>query len=143
LKNAPILVIALAVALPVAGAPAGKWKQLAKNKEAELWIDQGSLIRNDGETAFDYRIDYAKTQKEVGTGTPYRSTLTRAIVRCASRTMSMGPSTAYAGRRATGKVVGKYPPSPEEARFQPVEPGSSDENLWRHICEVAQVVPNR
>ena len=67
--------------------------------------------------------------------------MTRAIVRCGTRTISIGPTVAYAGTRATGKQVGRYPPTPEEARFQPVELGSSDESLWHHVCSVAQVVP--
>jgi hypothetical protein len=137
---AAIAVAALAIATD---ADAAKWKQLAKNKSAELWIDQASIKRNDGDTAFDYRIDYAKPQKDRVTGTPYRSSVMNATVRCQARTMSQGPSTAYAGKRGKGKVVGRYLPLAEEARFQPVEAGSSDENLWRHICDVAQVQPKK
>ena len=39
-------------------------------------------------------------------------------------------------------VVGIFPSAPEEARFQPVEPNTSDENLWKHVCKVAELTPN-
>ncbi len=134
---------ALAAFAFAADCGAAQWKQLAKNRLGELWIDSESIKRNNGEAVFDYRVDYSKPQQEVGSKTMYHSTVTRAIVRCAARTMSMGPTLAYAGARATGKVIGNYPPSPEEARFQPVDRNSSDENLWRHICGVAQVTPKK
>jgi hypothetical protein len=136
------LSLALAAMLCV-GAAEAQWKQLAKSPVGELWIDTGSLKRNDGDTAFDYRIEYPAPQQEVGSKNLYRSTVTRAIVRCAMRTLATGPTTAYAGARGTGKVIGRYPPSPEEARFQPVDPRSSDENLWRYVCQVAQVTPQK
>ena len=135
--------LALAALAIAADCGAAQWKQLAKSSLGELWIDTESVKRNDDAAAFDYRVDYGKPQQEVGSKTMYRSTVTRAIVRCGPRTMAMGPTLAYDGPRATGKVIGNYPPSPEEARFQPVEPRSSDENLWRHICGVAQVTPKK
>jgi hypothetical protein len=135
--------LALAAFAFSADCGAAQWKQIAKSKLGELWIDNESIKRNEGAAAFDYRVDYGKPQQEVGSKTMYRSTVTRAIMRCAPRTLSMGPTLAYAGARATGKVIGNYPPSPEEARFQPVEPNSSDENLWRHICGVAQLSPKK
>ena len=135
--------LALAALAIAADCGAAQWKQLAKSRLGELWIDTESIKRNDDAAAFDYRVDYPKPQQEVGSKAMYRSTVTRAIVRCAPRTMAMGPTLAYDGPRATGKIIGRYPPSPEEARFQPVEPRSSDENLWRHICSVAQVTPKK
>jgi hypothetical protein len=122
-------------------AGAAQWKQLAKGPVGELWIDVASIKRTNGEAMFDYRIDFPKPQQEVDSKNLYRSTVTRAIVRCPTRAISIGPTTAFAGPRATGKTIGQYPPSPEDARFQPVEPNSSDENLWRHVCQVADVKP--
>jgi hypothetical protein len=136
------LTLALA-ALLAAGTCAAQWKQLEKSPVGELWIDTGSLQRNNGETAFDYRIEYPKPQQEVGSKNTYRSTVTRAILRCAMRTMATGPTAAYSGPRGTGTMIGRYPPSPEEARFQPVDPKASDENLWRYVCQVAQVTPKK
>ena len=135
--------LALAALAIAADCGAAQWKQLAKNSLGELWIDTESIKRNEDAAAFDYRVDYLKPQQEVGSKTMYRSTVTRAIVRCGARSMAMGPTLAYDGPRATGKVVGRHPPSPDEARFQPVEPRSSDEDLWRHICGVAQVTPKK
>lgn len=138
--NARLIVAfaALAVALPCAAAP---WKLVAKHSEGELLVDTGSIKRVNGEVVFDYRIDYLKPQQEIGTRNQYRSTITRAIVRCGARTLAIGPTLAYAGKGATGQMIGRQPPSPEEARFQPVEPRSSDERLWHHVCSVAQLTP--
>ena len=138
--SALVILCALAFAAPAAAA---NWKQLAKSRVGALWIDEASVRGSNGEFVFDYRVDFPKAQKELETGKPYRSTVTRAIVRCTTKLVSTGPTTAYAGPGATGNVVGKYPPSPEEARFQPVDPGSSDENLWRHLCRVAEVNPRK
>ena len=126
-----------------ASAGAAQWKQLAKSPVGELSVDVDSVKRNNGEASFDYRVDYPKPQQEVGSKKTYRSTVTRAIVRCVSRTIAIGPTVAYAGARSTGDPIGRYPPSPEDARFQPVQAGSSDENLWRHICQAAGVAPKK
>lgn len=134
---------ALAIFTFGADAQAAKWKQLARGAAGELWIDLASVKRNNGEAAFDYRVDYPRPQQEVGTGSRYRSTVTRAIVRCTTRSIAVGMTVAYDGAHGTGKAIGRYPPSPEEARFQPVEPGSSDENLWRHVCHIAEVTPRK
>ena len=130
----------LALALP---AGAAQWKQLGKSRAGELWIDQASITHSEGEAKLDYRVDFARPQRELETNTPYRSVVSRAIIRCASRTISMGPSTAYEKPRATGKKIGEYPPAPEEVRFQPIEPHSSDEDLWRHVCKTASVTPKK
>ena len=137
-----VLALVIAATLGIS-AHAAQWKQLAKNPQGELWIDNASIKRDNGQAVFDYRIDYTAPQQEAGSSTQYRSTVTRAAVRCTPRTLAMGSTIAYAGAHGTGKQVGRYPPSPEEARFQPVERGSSDENLWHHVCSVAQLSPQR
>ena len=137
------VVLVLAGCLLAASAGAAQWKQLAKSPVGELSMDLESVKRNNGEASFDYRVDYPKPQQELGSKKTYRSTVTRAIVRCLSRTIAIGPTVAYAGARGTGHPIGRYPPSAEEARFQPVQPGSSDENLWRQICQVAEVSPKK
>ena len=120
---------------------AAQWKQIAKSPIGELWFDVQSVKRNNGDVAFEYRLDFPRPQKVVDAKAMYRSTVTKAIVRCAARAISIGPTMAYDGARGTGNVVGRFPPSPEEARFQPVEVNSSDENLWRQVCQVAQLIP--
>jgi len=137
-------VLAVLSVLAFAGAAgAAQWKQVAKGAAGELWVDTASVKRNNGEVAFEYRIDLPRPQQVLDGKDMYRSTVTKAIVRCAQRTISIGPGVAYAAAKGTGKVVGKFPPSPEEARFQPVEPNSSDESLWQHVCRIAQLTPQK
>jgi hypothetical protein len=131
-------------ALAFAGeAAAAQWKQVQKGATGELWVDVASVKRNNGEVAFEYRLDMAKPQQVLDAKDMYRSTVTKAIVRCAARTISIGPSMAYAGAKGTGKFVGNFPSSPEEARFQPVEANTSDESLWQHVCKIAQLTPQK
>jgi hypothetical protein len=136
------ILLAIAIAAWAGDGAAAQWKQIAKASIGELWLDVASVKRNNGEVAFEYRIDYPKVQRVTESKDLYRSTVTKAMVRCATRSISIGPAIAYAGTRASGKVVGTFPPAPEEARFQPVEPKTSDENLWQHVCKIAQVTPN-
>jgi len=127
----------------VGAADAAQWKQVAKGANGELWVDTASVKRTDAGVAFEYRIDMPKAQQVTDGKDMYHSTITKAIVRCAHRTISIGPSVAYAATKGTGKVVGRFPPSPEEARFQPVEPNTSDESLWQHVCKIAQLTPQK
>lgn len=136
-------IFVLAVYGLAAGAYAAEWKQVAKARAGALWIDVESIKRNEGEIAFDYRLDFPKPQREVGSKVMYRSTVTRAIVRCQTRAFAMGFTQAYDGPAGTGKLVGRYPPSPEEARFQPVQKQSTDENLWRYVCQVPEPQPKK
>ncbi len=137
------LLFAVAVLACAPAAHSAQWKQIAKSAAGELWFDVASVKRNNGEAYFEYRLDFPKPQQVVESKGMYRSTVTRAIVRCVGRTISVGPTVAYAGARGTGKEVGKFPPSPDEARFQPVEPNTSDENLWRQVCQVAKLIPHK
>jgi len=137
------LVAITAVAFAGGALAAPQWKQVQKNATGELWVDSASVKRNDGEVAFEYRLDMAKPHQVLEAKEMYRSTVTKAIVRCATRTISIGPSMAYAGTKGSGKLVGNFPPSPEEARFQPVEPNTSDESLWKFVCKIAQLTPNK
>ncbi len=137
------LLLAVAAFAYAADGAAAQWKQLQKGAAGELWVDNASVKRNDGEAAFEYRIDFPKPQKVSESKDMYRSTVTRAIVRCAVRAISIGPAVAYGGTRGTGKMVGNFPPSPEEARFQPVERNSSDETLLNHVCKIAKLIPQK
>ena len=130
--------VAALVSLPCAAA---QWKQVQKAAEGELWVDNASVKRNNGDVFFEYRIDYPKPQQEVGSKNIYQSTVTKAAVRCGERKISIGPTQAYAGKGGTGRMLGVHPPEPDEARFQPVTMGSSDESLWHHVCSVAKVTP--
>jgi hypothetical protein len=136
--RAVAILAAIAAALPCAAA---QWKQVQKGAVGELWVDSASIKRLNGDVLFEYRIDYPKVQTEVGSKVTYQSTVTKAMVRCGTRSISIGPTTAYAGKGASGKAVGTHPPDRDEARFQPVEPRSSDETLYHHVCGVAKLTP--
>ena len=139
--RAVAVLAALAAAMLALPSSAAQWKQVQKSAAGELWIDNASIKRLNGDVLFEYRIDYPKPQQEVGSKSTYQSTVTKAMVRCGSRSISIGPTTAYAAKGANGKAVSTHPPSREEARFQPVEPRSSDETLYHHVCGVAKVTP--
>jgi len=139
--RAVAILAAVAAALLALPCAAAQWKQVQKGAVGELWVDSASIKRLNGDVLFEYRIDYPKAQMEVGSKVTYQSTVTKAMVRCGTRTISIGPTTAYAGRGASGKAVGTHPPDRDEARFQPVEPRSSDESLYHHVCGVAKVTP--
>jgi len=139
-----IRVLAAISALAFAsGVGAAQWKQVGKAAGVELWIDTASVKRSNGEVAFEYRIDNAKALTVVDGKGVYRSTITKAKVRCNQRSISIGPSVAYAGAKGTGNVVARIPPTPDEARFQPVERDSSDESLWQQVCRIAQLTPQK
>jgi hypothetical protein len=143
MRKTIVLSLVAGASLWALDAVGAQWKQLAKSPIGELWFDAASVKRNGGDVAFDYRIDYPKPQPVVDSKAEYRSTVTRVIVRCAAHTIATGPTIAYAGARAGGKEVGRFPPSPEEARFQPIDRNSSDENLWQQVCQVARVTPQK
>src|SRR5215468_3396795 len=109
------VLVAIAAAALAGDVAAAQWKQIAKAPAGELWVDNASVKRHDGEVAFEYRVDYPKPLFVAESKDIYRSTVTKAIVRCATRSISIGPATAYAGAKGTGKVVGLFPPAPEEA----------------------------
>jgi hypothetical protein len=121
-----------------AGASAAQWKEVAKGRGGALWIDVDSIKRNGAETAFDFRLDFPRAQKERQAKDTYRSSVTRARVRCGAGTISIGHAKAYSGVAATGTLVSEHAPSPEESRFQPPEPNTSDEDLVRYVCPAAK-----
>ena len=141
MSRAAAVLAAIAAAVIAMPCAAAQWKLVQKGAVGELWIDNDSIKRLNGDVLFEYRIDYPKPQQEVGSKATYQSTLTKAMVRCGERKISIGPTQAHEKKGGAGKMVGKYPPAPDEARFQPVEPRSSDESLWHHVCSVAKLTP--
>jgi hypothetical protein len=139
--RAVAVLAAIAAAMLALPCNAAQWKQVQKGAVGELWIDNASIKRLNGDVLFEYRIDYPRAQEEVGSKVKYQSTVTKAMVRCGTRTISIGPTMAYASKGGSGKVLSTHPPSPDEARFQPVEPRSSDESLYHHVCGVAKLTP--
>ena len=88
------ILLAIAMVAYAGDGAAAQWKQIAKAPIGELWLDVASVKRNNGEAAFEYRIDYPKPQRVTESKDLYRSTVTKAIVRCATRSTSIGSAVA-------------------------------------------------
>ena len=134
MKARKLAALALAAFAATAAAAATKWSPIRENAAAKLFVDEASVSRKGQEVRFHYRVDFAKPQGGATIQLSYRSVTTEAILRCQARTISLQQSELYAGPGATGTVLATTKPTPREARFMPIEKGSSDEDLWRHLC---------
>ena len=135
-----LLVAALAVlAFPVR---AQQWEELRKNDEVRLSIDPKSIRTRGGETSFRYLVDYRETQGDVKTAI-YRSLATRATIRCKARTIAVRESEGYSGNEAKGPLVGVLQPTKAEKGFKKVEDGTSDEDLYKRVCEKKAPPPKK
>jgi hypothetical protein len=125
------LAAAAVAALP---AQAANWQPLRKDKSTTLSLDEASIRRKGDQVSFTYMLDHAQVQGYLKTGVFYRSLVIRATVRCKPRTIALGTTEAYGGETGTGVLVGAAQPSRSEARFSPIEAGTSDQELWSHVC---------
>ena len=125
-----MLVPALAAALPALGA----WEVIRGDDARRLAIDPASIERRGKAVAFRYLVDFRNIQGDYKTAA-YRSLVVKAAIRCAPRTIALGGSEAYTGSEAQGVLVGVAEPTDAEARFQKIEPGTSDEDLWKRVCK--------
>ena len=131
-RTAALLALALAAA---SGAAAEmKWTPVRESAAAKLFVDDASVRRKGQDVRFLYMVDFAKPQGGATIQLTYRSVATEAILKCRARTLSLQESEIYAGPSATGTVLATTRPTPSEARFMPIEKGSSDEDLWRYLC---------
>lgn len=121
---------ALVAALPAAGA----WEELRKDDATRLSIDPGSLRKRADEVAFKYLVDFRQTQGDFKTA-EYRSLTVKAAIRCKPRTIALRETEVFAGNDATGPAAGVMKPTRDEARFKKIEEGTSDEDLFRRVCE--------
>jgi hypothetical protein len=135
----PIAVLALPAALMVFDAVAAKpkWDQVRGNDAAKLSIDTASVKRSGDQVRVSYLVDYAKPQSDRLYQVTYRSVVTSATLRCKPRTVLFGMSEMYTGPGATGVIVASAQPDPKERVYAPIEKGTSDEDLWRRVCEKA------
>jgi len=122
----------VAVSLPSLGAD---WVPLRKNDEASLSIDNQSIRRKGDEVSLSYLLDFARAQGDNKTGIYYRSLVTKARLRCAARTITLGTSELYSETGARGISLGSRDSSRDAAAFAPIDKGSSDEDLWKRVCE--------
>ena len=120
----------LATALPALAA----WTELRRNDKQRLSIDTASVKKKGAETSFEYLVDFREVQGEAATGV-YRSVVVRAAIRCKDRTISVRESEVFPGNEAKGTSLGIRQSSKEEARFNAIEKGSSDVELYDRVCK--------
>jgi hypothetical protein len=136
------------VSLVLAGAAAGaafaqpnvdmkaamaRWELLRASPDFRLSIDPKSLKARGAESSFRYLVDYRKSQGEVGG--QYRSLVVGAKLQCKERRIALDSYQVYSGSTATGILLAQPAPSANEKRFQPIEKGSSDEELYQRVCQ--------
>jgi hypothetical protein len=127
-----------ALALPAAGA---EWQLVRKNKDAMLSVDSQSVKRNGDEVAFQYLVDLREAQGDLKQGPQFRSVVTQARVRCKARTISLGESEMFVPNRGQGAAIGRSDPKGATGTFSPLEKGTSDEDLWGHLCAPKDAKP--
>jgi len=126
-----ILVLAAAAfALPAAGA----WEELRRNDQVRLSIDPQSIKRKGDAVSFRYLVDFRQPQGDYKT-VVYRSLATKAHIRCNARTIVTEESEAYAGVEAKGPSLGVVKPAKGEDEFKKLEAGTSDDELYKRVCE--------
>ena len=126
-----LVAILAAVALPAQA----EWELLRSNESQRLSIEPKSVKSRGAEISFKYLVDFRELQGEVGG--KYQSLVVGAALRCKARTIALRSFELYTGARGDGVLLAMPTPKPAEKRFQPVEMGSSDEDLFKRICEKA------
>ena len=116
-------------------AAMARWELLRASPDFRLSIDPKSLKARGAESSFKYLVDYRRSQGEVGG--QYRSLVVGAKLQCKERRIALETYEVYSGSTATGILLAQPAPSANEKRFQPIEKGSSDEELHQRVCEKA------
>ena len=133
MKTATCLMIAVLAALAL---PAhAEWELLRGNDQQRLSIDPKTIKARRAETTFKYLVDFRDAQGEVGG--KYRSIGVGAALRCKERRIALRSYEIYSGSTGKGVMLAQPAPKQDEQRFNPVEKGSSDEDLYRRICQKA------
>jgi hypothetical protein len=127
--------VACLAACACAAAHAAQWAPVRSSDTVSLMVDRASVARKGDQVTLKYLVDYARPQRDVQRQLVYRSTVVKATVRCKARTLSLGDTELYTGPRAAGVMVATAVPSARERAFAPIEKGTSDEDVWRHVCE--------
>ena len=146
-KRAGALLAVLAAAAGIAGAQPNaevnaalaRWELLRASPDLRLSIDPKTLRSKGNESSFKYLIDFRRSQGEVGG--QYRSIVVGARLRCNDRRIALDTYELYAGSTATGVLIAQPAPSAKEKTFQPIEKGSSDEELYQRVCGKGTVAP--
>jgi hypothetical protein len=122
-------ILLAAIALPADAA----WKRLRRDNLVMLSVDSASIKREGNVASFRYLVDFRVLQGEGHT--QYRSAISYAKADCKARTLSLTHTDAYLRYGGEGVIVAKSRLTPAESAFQPLEKGSSDEDLWAFVCE--------
>ena len=129
--------LAVLAALAAAALPAvAALEVLRGDDNRRLAIDPATIKRKGDQVTFQYVVDFRNMQGDYKTAT-YRSLVVKAAMRCKARTVSLRGSEGYTGSEGKGVLVGIAQPSDQEARFNKIEPGTSDEDLWNRLCRPA------
>ena len=128
--------------LAVLPAQAQQWEELRRNDQVRLSIDPKSIKAKGDQTSFRYLVDFRETQGDVKTAI-YRSLATKASIRCKARTIATWESEGYSGNEAKGPLVGVLQPTKAEEGFKRIEAGTSDEDLYKRVCEKKAAAPKK
>ena len=132
MKRSVWLVALLLAALPCA---AEDWKSLRRDANAMLSVDAQSIQRKGDEATLKYMVDFRAPQGNPRNERSYRSIVVSAKVNCKKRTMGITHTDAYAQYGAQGIIVAKSKLNKAESAYKPLERDSSDEDVWRFVCE--------
>jgi hypothetical protein len=131
-----LALLTLLVSVPAAAA----WEELRRSDQVRLSIDPQSIKREGAAVAFRYLIDFRQPQGDYKTAV-YRSLVTRAHIRCGARTIITLEAEAFPGVEAKGPPLGVIKPGKGEDVFKKLEPGTSDEDLYKRVCEGKKSAP--
>ena len=130
LRPRSVLLLLLAASLPAAAA----WEELRRNDQVRLSIDKASIKRKGDTVSFRYLVDFRQPQGDFKS-VVYRSLATKAHIRCNARMIVTEESEAYAGVEAKGPSLGVMKPVKGDDEFKKLEAGTSDEDLYKRVCE--------
>lgn len=126
------VLLALAAALPCAAAD---WKQIRRNDRTMLSMDPDSVVRKGDVVSVRYMVDF-RIPPDNSPGAPqYRSIVVNAKVDCKKRRMAILHTDAFALYGGRGPAIAQSKPTKAESGFKPLEKGSSDEDVFKNLCE--------
>ena len=126
-------ILATVVLAMFADGASAAWKILHRDATVQLSVDPESIQRDGSVATFRYLVDFRLLQGEGHT--QYRSQISYAKVDCKARTMALLHTDAYARYGGQGIIVAKTKLTPRESEFKPLTSGTSDEDLWKFVCE--------
>jgi len=110
------------------------WEEVRRSDQARLSIDPKTIKRQGDTVSVRYLVDFRQPQGDYKT-VVYRSLATKVHIRCKARMIVTEESEAYPGNEAKGPSLGVMKATGAEAEFKKLEPGTSDEDLYKRLCE--------